>query len=379
MVESERGEPVRIVVLPGDGVGPEVAAIARRCFDEAAAREGLPVEWREYPCGGKHYLESGEEWSEQARSDCCQWADAVLLGAVGWPGAVLPGGDMAGAGVIFGLRFGFDLFANIRPVKLYEGVNHLVSGRFLPVWKPRDVDMVILRENTEGAYTPIRGTLDRGGTREVAVDSRVITRKGSERIIRLAFSMARERRGAPEDGRSRVTCVDKANVMAGCRLFREVFDEVAAEHPEIDSDHCHVDAFTQALMRSPEHYDVVVTTNMLGDIVTDLAAVLQGGMGVASSGNVGERHGMFESVHGSAPPLAGKDQANPIAEVLSAALLARWVAGRRSDHGAALEAVGEALEGAVQAVLREGRTLPIDLGGSAGTRAVGDALLEQMN
>ena len=234
-------------------------------------------------------------------------ADAILLGAVGWPGSFLPNGDIAGRALGLGLREGLDLYANVRPCRLYPGVKHRISGAFREVWSPEHVDMVIVRENTEGLYTPARGRLRRGGDTEVAVDTRVITRKGAERVIRYAFELARQRpRGAPEDGVKRVTCVDKANVLEGCRFFREIFEQVGREYSEIEREYAYVDAFTQWLVRNPEHYNVAVATNMMGDIITDLASVLQGGMGFAAGGNVGTDHAMFEPVHGSAPSTRGR-------------------------------------------------------------------------
>src|SRR5439155_1230176 len=231
---------------------------------------------------------------------------------------------LAGGGVVFGLRFGLDLYANVRPTKLYPNVRHKIHDGFKLVWEPGKVDFVIVRENTEGLYTPTRGFLDRGGVKELAVDSRVITRKGAERVIRFAFEVSKQRKGAPSDGKRRVTCVDKSNVTAGCKLFRQVYDEVAARYPTIQRDYAYIDAFQQWLIRSPEVYDVAVTSNLFGDIATDLAAVLQGGMGMAAGGNIGDQHGMFEPIHGSAPKHAGKDEVNPTAMILAVQMMLDW-------------------------------------------------------
>ena len=361
----------RLVLLGGDGTGPEVLREGVKVLKAVEEGFGLSFDLVPYPCGGQHYLDTGEEWPEGA-FDSCRAADAILLGAIGLPEASLPNGDIAGVGVLFGLRFGLDLYANIRPTKLYPNVRHKVHDGFKQVWEPGKVDFVIVRENTEGLYTPTRGYLDRGGTKELAVDSRVITRKGAERVIRFAFELSKVRKGAPADGRHRVTCVDKSNVTAGCKLFRSVYDEVAPAYPGIDRDYAYIDAFLQWLVRSPETYDVAVTSNMFGDIATDLAAVLQGGMGMAAGGNVGDEHGMFEPVHGSAPKHAGKDAVNPTAMILATQMMLEWLGRRRKDK-ALLESAA-IVERAVEAVLREGKTLTYDLGGTARCSEMGSAI-----
>jgi 3-isopropylmalate dehydrogenase len=361
----------KLILLAGDGTGPEVMREAVKVLHAVEDSFGLDFDFVPFPAGGQHYLDTGEEWPDGA-FESCKAADAILLGAIGLPNANLPNGDLAGIGVLFGLRFGLDLYANVRPTKLYPNVRHKVHEGFKQVWEPGKVDFVIVRENTEGLYTPTRGYLDRGGTKELAIDSRVITRKGAERVIRFAFELAKTRRGAPADGRHRVTCVDKSNVTAGCKLFRTVYDEVAAGYPTIEKDYAYIDAFLQWLVRSPESYDVAVTSNMFGDIATDLAAVLQGGMGMAAGGNVGDEHGMFEPVHGSAPKHAGKDVVNPIAMVLATQMMLEWLGRRRKD--AALQEAAVAVEKAVEAVLREGATLTYDLGGSAKCSEMGSAI-----
>ncbi len=365
----------RVALLPGDGTGPEVVREGRKVL-ETMVRHGLGLALEEIACGAQLYQRTGEEWEpggfERARS-----ADALLLGAVGWPGVSLPDGNIAGFGVVFGLRLGLDLYANERPCRLYPGVLHRMGREFRQVWEPSRVDMMFFRENTEGLYTPAHGELTRGGTRELALDTRVITRKGSERIIRRAFEAARHLpRGAPEDGRRRVTCVDKSNVLRGCQLFRQIYDEVAEDYPDIERDYAYVDAFTQWLVRSPEHYQVVVTTNLFGDIVTDLAATLQGGLGFAAGGNVGEHHGMFEPVHGSAPKYAGKNQTNPFATFEAVVLLLRWLGGEHHDVRPLEEA--ERLERALARVLASGKARTYDQGGHASTSEVGEAVVRAL-
>lgn len=362
----------RIIVLPGDGVGVEVIREGRKVLKAVSDTYGSSFDILEYPCGGKHYLETGKEWDDEAFEECRK-ADAILLGAIGWPGAILPDGNLAGAGVVFGLRFGLDLYANVRPTKLYPGVRHKICDEFVEVWKPESVDFVIIRENTEGCYTPTRGFLTRGGKTELAVDSRVITRKGCERVIKFAFNLCMKRKGAPKDGKRRVTCVDKSNVMKGCQLFRQVYDEIADNYP-VEKDYSYIDAFTQWIVRNPEFYDVAVTPNMLGDIATDLASVLQGGMGMAASANIGDTNAMFEPVHGSAPKYTGQNKVNPTASILSVQMMLSYLAEKKADK--TLQKASEAVEKAVASVLKEGKTLTYDLGGKATCSQVGDAVAE---
>ncbi len=361
-----------IAVFPGDGTGPEVMREGLKVLDALA--EGGPAPWTvsEYAGGGQYFLRTGREWDAEGEA-AARRADAILLGAVGWPGATLPNGDIAGRALVLGLRESLDLFANVRPCRLYPGVKHRISGEYREVWSPKNVDMVIVRENTEDLYTPARGRLRRADETEVAVDTRIITRKGAERVIRYAFELARARsRGAPEDGVRRVTCVDKANVMEGCRFFRETYDRVAKEYPEIERDYAYVDAFTQWLVRNPERFNVVVATNMMGDIITDLAAVLQGGMGFASGGNIGAEHAMFEPVHGSAPKYAGKNQVNPFATFLAVEQMLRWLGDRHGDRR--LTEPADRLERAVARVLADGRAQTYDQGGTMTTSGAGDLL-----
>ncbi len=365
----------KLVLLAGDGTGPEVMREAVKVLKSVEDSFGLGFDKIPYPAGGQHYLDTGEEWPDGA-FESCKAADAILLGAVGLPNAVLPNGDLAGIGVLFGLRFGLDLYANVRPTKLYPNVRHKVHDGFKQVWEPGKVDFVIIRENTEGLYTPTRGYLDRGGVKELAIDSRVITRKGAERVIRFAFELAKTRTGAPADGKHRVTCVDKSNVTAGCRLFRAVYDEVAKAYPTTEKDYAYIDAFLQWLVRSPESYDVAVTSNMFGDIATDLAAVLQGGLGMAAGGNVGDEHGMFEPIHGSAPKYAGKDVVNPTAMILATQMMLEWLGRRKKDP--TLLAASETVERAVESVLKEGHVLTYDLGGSAKCSDMGTAIANQV-
>jgi len=366
-----------LVLLPGDGIGAEVIAEARALVEVVAAASGAGFALEEIPCGGRFYLAHGSrDWPEGAE-DRCRAADAILLGAVGWNGpdgqpVMMTGADgkqrMAGWSPVIGNRVALDLYANIRPVRCLPGTRHNLSGRFREVWSPQNVDMVIIRENTEGLYSGLGERTD-----DRATDVRVITRRASERVIARAFELSRQRdRGAPGDGKRRVTCIVKHNVLQGCRLFLDVFREVAARYPDVEPDVAIVDSFAMFVLTQPERYDVCVTTNMFGDILTDLASVLQGGMGMAVGCNVGDDHAMFEPIHGSAPPLAGKDRANPMAMLLATGEAMAWLGRRHADDR--LTRAAAAIEGAVAAIVERGEPLTADLGGTAGTRAVAAAV-----
>jgi 3-isopropylmalate dehydrogenase len=340
----------------------------------------------EIPCGGQFFQKHGtRDWPDGAEERCAA-ADVILLGAVGWPTAdgsplKMKDGKMAGWSPVIGNRSRLDLYANVRPVRMYKGVRHRIHGQPKLVWDADKVDMVIIRENTEGLYSGAGGILAPGGRAHVAIDDRIITREGSERVIRFAFELARRReRGAPKDGKKRVTAILKDNVLKGCQLFGEVFREVGTEYPDIEKDTAIVDAFTQWLIGQPEYYNVCVTTNMFGDIVTDLASVLQGGMGMAVGCNVGDKHAMFEPIHGSAPKHAGKDKVNPMAMILATAEALRWVGGKKNLPK--LRDAGDRVEAAVAAVLEKGETLTYDLAGEsrgAPMSKVGDAILGELD
>ena len=381
----------RLTVLPGDGTGREVIVQAMRVIDVFEEHSPLSFDITEIPCGGQYFLETGEEWPEGSFEHCRDNSDAILLGAIGWPGARMPNGDMAGGQVILGLRSGLDLYANIRPVKLYQGVQHKVHGEHTDIWDPDLVDMVLIRENTEGLYHSLlrRSAQAAVGAKdeplatpkfpglegeEVAWDPRPITRNGSERVIRFAFELAKRRQShlkAPQ----RVTCVDKSNVLRGCRLFRSVFDEIDEEFDDIETTKAFIDAFTMWLVRDPEDLDVVVLPNMFGDIATDLASVLQGGMGMAASANIGDHHMLFEPVHGSSPKHAGQDKVNPIAAISSVQLMFDNLGARHNDPDALVCA--DILESAISSHLSEGGDVTYDLGGSASTSEVGQAIAER--
>jgi isocitrate/isopropylmalate dehydrogenase len=368
----------QLVALPGDGIGVEVIAEARALLDLVAPALGVAFEVEEIRCGGKYFLDHGSklDWPDGSR-ERCRAADAILLGAVGWSGAdgapvMMPDGKMAGWNAVIGNRIELDLYANVRPVRCLPGIRHSISGQFSEVWRPDKVDMVIVRENTEDLYS---GQGERNHDR--ATDLRVITRRASERVIVKAFEISRERgRGAPSDGKKRVTCIAKHNVLHGCRLFLEVFREVAKRFPDVEPDVAIVDSFTMQVITQPERYDVCVTTNMFGDIVTDLASVLQGGMGMAVGCNVGDDHAMFEPIHGSAPPLAGKDKANPMAMLLATGEALAWLGRRYADDR--LMRGARAIEGGIAAVVERREQVPADLGGTTPRSEVAKAIRDEI-
>ena len=380
--------PYRMTLLPGDGTGREVMEEVKRILSIFQESGAISLEITEIPCGGQHYLDTGEEWPSGSFEFCRDESDAIVVGAVGWPGATLPNGDIAGGQALLGLRSALDLYANVRPVKLYKGVKHKVHGTFSDVWDHELVDIVMIRENTEGLYHALlrrSGMAARGDERdeplviddfpgldgEVGWDVRPISRKGSERVIRYSFELAK-RRQSRLGSTQKVTCVDKSNVTRGCRLFREVFREVSSEFEGVMANEAFIDAFTMWLVRSPEDLDVVVLPNMFGDIATDLASVLQGGMGMAASANIGDNHMLFEPVHGSSPKYAGQNKVNPIASISSVQLMFDSLGLRHDDEKATMCA--DVLERAISEHMSEGGLVTYDLGGKASTTEVGKAI-----
>ena len=327
-----------MAVIGGDGVGPEVTAEALKAVRAAGERFGFTVVTSAYDLGGDRYLATGEVLPDSVEAEL-RGHDAILLGAVGTPD-VPPG--VLERGLLLRLRFGFDQYVNLRPVRLLPGVPTPIAGL-----GPGDCDVLVVRENTEGLYAGAGGQLYRGTAREVATQESLNTRHGVERVVRYAFERAAERRG-------HLTLCHKTNVLTFAGdLWQRTVDEVEADFPAVSSDYAHVDAMCLYLVNDPGRFDVVVTDNLFGDIITDLGAAVQGGLGLAASGNLnpdGVAPSMFEPVHGSAPDIAGTGTANPAGAALSAALML--------DHLGEREAA-EALEAAV------GRVLP-DLGAMAG-------------
>jgi isocitrate/isopropylmalate dehydrogenase len=376
----------KVASLPGDGIGIEVLREGLKVLNAVAAKLDIAFDIEEIECGGEFFLKHGTRDWEEGAEEKVKAADVVFLGAVGWPDpnndgrpVTMANGHMAGWSPVIGTRAKLDLYANVRPVKLFPGVPNKIHGVPTKVWDPAKVDMLMVRENTEDLYSGIGGQLRRGGQSHVAIDTRVITRVGCERVIRKAFELCKKRdKGSPVDGKLRVTCIAKDNVLEGCRLFVQIFNEVGEEYPDIEKDTAIVDAFTQWLIQKPEWYDVCVTTNMFGDIVTDLASVLQGGMGTAVGANIGDHHAMFEPIHGSAPKHAGKDKANPIATILAIKEGLEWLGERKNDPK--LLQAATAIEKAVIDQLAEGKVLTYDLAGEANAAkcsVVGTAIAER--
>ena len=340
---------IRIALIPGDGIGPDVTREARRVLEAVAAADLANLSFEEFPHGASHYLATGETLDEAAFESLRDDFDAILLGAVGDPR--VPDNRHA-RDILLGLRFRLDLYINFRPARLRSPeLTPLKGGERL-------IDFVIFRENTEGMYTGAGGRIRAGSPHEVAVSECFATHFGVHRIVRAAFEYA------ARTGRRRVTLGDKANAVPHVYgLWRRVFDEVAEEYPDIESEKRYVDALAMDLVRNPDRYSVIVTDNLLGDILSDLAAELVGGMGLAPSANYHPGGGaLYEPVHGSALDLVGTDSANPMGAILSAGLLL--------EHAGAVEGA-ERVDEAVDAAISEGITTA-DLGGTSTTGQVGE-------
>ena len=298
----------RLAVIGGDGIGPEVTACAVEALETAAKKYGFGIDFTHYDLGSRRYLSTGEVLPTSVQSELAEH-DAILLGAVGTP-EVAPG--ILERGLLLTLRFDFDMYVNFRPVKLYPGVPSAIAGL-----TPEQCDLEVMRENTEGLYAGTGGFLNKGTPHEIANQNSVNTRRGTERIVRYAFDRAMSRS-------RRLTMCHKTNVLnyAG-DLWQRTTDEVASEYPEVEVDYVHADAACIHLVQSPGRFDVMVTDNMFGDILTDLGAAIAGGIGLAASGNLnptGEYPSLFEPVHGSAPDIVGTGWANPVAAVFTAAM-----------------------------------------------------------
>ena len=344
-----------IAIIGGDGIGPDVTREAFKVADAAAEIFGFSLKKNEYPFGTQHYLDNDEIWPEASFEEVKQ-QDALYLGAIGDPRAPV---GMIEYGIIAKARFELDLYINLRPIKLYD-------ERLCPLKNkgPEDIDMVIIRENTEGAYTGMHGFAHKGQPLEVATQTMCYTRTGAERAIRFAFEKARER-----NGRKQVTLIDKANAVRAHDLWTRTFAEVAAEYPDIKTDHAYVDAACMWMVKNPEWFDVAVTPNLFGDIVTDLGAMLQGGMGIAASGNIHPGQvSLFEPIHGSAPKHAGKNVASPVAAIMASAMMLDYLGESQA---------GQAIEGAIATLLQSGRLKGVGTGDHA-TDEVGDLVVSEV-
>jgi len=374
----------KIAVIRGDGIGPEVISEGEKVLDAVSELEGFELEWIEYPHGAEHYLATGELIGEDTLKEL-ERCDAIYFGSIGDPRVAT---GVLEQGILLTMRFYFDQYVNLRPVKLLEGVHTPLAGK-----GPEDIDFVVVRENTEDFYVGIGGRAKgkrkgRGKKREeseivrklyhikfgldietdadeLAYQIGVVTREGCERVMKFAFELARD------ESKKKVTSVDKANVLThGYGFWREIFSEVAREYPEIDTEFNFVDAICMWLVKNPEWYQVVVTPNMFGDIITDLGAMIQGGLGLAPGANINPNGvSMFEPIHGSAPKYKGKGVSNPVATIWAGAMLLKTV-GEKS--------ASERVLGAIESVLRKGKVRTYDLGGNSKTSEVGDAIVEEI-
>jgi 3-isopropylmalate dehydrogenase len=347
---------LKIAVIPGDGIGPEVIEQGVRVLEKVKESDRRDFSLVHFDWNADTYLRTGVSMPPGAMDDLRKNYGAIYVGAFGDPRVP----DMRhAADILLGMRFQLDLFVNYRPVKL-------LNDRLCPLKSKttKDVDLVIFRENTEGAYVGMGGNFKKGTPDEIAIQEDVSTRKGVERIIRYAFEFAKR------EGRKSVCMSDKNNVMRfGGDLWLRTFEEVAREYPGIEHFHMFVDALTMQMVRAPEMFEVIVTNNMFGDIVTDLGAALQGGLGVAASGNINPGHvSLFEPIHGSAPKYTGKDVANPIGAILTAAMMLEYLGYAPSARR---------IETAVEKAINDGETTQ-DLGGKLGTKAAGDAIVSRL-
>ncbi|MEI7804613.1 MAG: isocitrate/isopropylmalate dehydrogenase family protein [Hyphomicrobiales bacterium] len=353
-----------IAVLPGDGIGPEVMAPAIEILNKVAgSTQNLKFRFTEGAAGATHYKETGKSMPESTIK-LCEEADAILLGACGMPSIRYPDGTEIAPQVE--LRFIFDLYAGVRPCRLLPGVPSPIVGA-----DKHGIDLVVIRESTEGLFASMgKGVV----TDDEARETMVITRKTSQRLFDFSFRLA-ERRKA-RGGKGLLHCVDKANIFRAFAFFRKIFDERAAKFPNVKPDRIYIDACAAAMVRRPWDFDVLVTENMFGDILSDLTAGLIGGMGMAPSADIGDRHAVFQPCHGTAPDIMGQGKANPAAMILSAAMMLDWLADKH-DHPPAAEAA-QRIERAVDKAFAQG-IKPMEFGGKDGTTAVAKAVLNALD
>jgi 3-isopropylmalate dehydrogenase len=348
-----------IVALPGDGIGPECLDATLHVLDAVQACCDVTLSITRHEAGAEHYRRHGVALPDHVLQDCLK-ADAVLLAAIGLPDVRKPDGTEVQPDMMMGLRRALGLYAAVRPVKLYPGVRS-------PLHTPASgIDMVILRENLEGLFASYGGGCILNDS--VATDTIVITREGTARVVDFAFRLAERRNGRPSDGKRRVTCVDKANVFRSFAFFRKVFFEIAERYPQIQSDAMYVDAMSLHMVTTPGNWDVLVMENQFGDILSDLGAAIVGGLGMAPSAEIGDEHALFQPSHGTAPQLAGKNVANPIATILSAAMMLDWLGERHNDPAARDAAVR--IDSTVASLLANGKLKTADQGGTSSTSEV---------
>jgi 3-isopropylmalate dehydrogenase len=348
-----------VAVLAGDGIGPEVMAPALEVLRKIEARSGLNFRFTDAPAGAVNYKETGKSMPDTTVR-LCEEADAILLGACGLPSVRYP--DNTEIAPQVELRFIFDLYAGVRPARLIPGVPSPIVGA-----EGRGIDLILIRESTEGLFASMgKGVV----TNDDARETMVITRKTSERLFEFSFKLAERRKRRGYQGA--LSCVDKANVFKAFAFFREIFDEAAHRHPQVKADHLYVDACAANLVKRPWDFDVMVTENMFGDILSDLTAGLIGGMGMAPSADIGDRYAVFQPCHGTAPDIMGQGKANPTGMILSAAMMLDWLGDK---HG--LEGAAEAAERIQRAVDRAyaGGIKPMEFGGANGTADIAKAVL----
>jgi len=341
----------KIAVIPGDGIGPEVVREGVKCLEAVQKKHSLSLEFAWYDFGGDRFLKTGEVLPHSALEELRKF-DAIYLGAVGHPEVAA---GILEKGLLLGIRFGLDQYINLRPVKLYPGVWTPLKDK-----GPEHIDFIVVRENTEDLYVGTGGFAHYGTPEEVATQVAIYTRKGTERVMRYAFELARAR-----NKDRKVTMVDKSNVLTfGHDLWVRTFAEVGKEYPDIKQDHAYVDACCMWMVKNPEWFDVIVTTNMFGDIITDLGAMIQGGMGIAASGNINpEGVSMFEPIHGSAPKYAGKNKANPLAAISAAQMMLGHLGEK---------AASDSLEQAIMKALASGKLGDLSASSGVSTSEVGD-------
>ncbi|MDA8325071.1 MAG: 3-isopropylmalate dehydrogenase [Nitrospiraceae bacterium] len=341
----------KIAVIPGDGTGPEVIAEGIKVLDAAAGRFGFKLDYANYDFGGERYLKTGEVLPAGALEELKRH-DAIFLGAIGHPD-VRPG--ILEKGILLELRFKLDQYINLRPIKLYPGVECPLKDK-----GPGDIDLVVIRENSEGLYAGAGGTLKKGTPDEVAIQESINTRKGVERCLRYAYEFTRKR-----NRRKKLTLCGKTNVLTfAFDLWERAFHEIAPEYPDIKTDYAHVDAITMWFVKNPEWFDVVVTDNMFGDIITDLGAMIQGGMGIAAGGNINPAGvSMFEPIGGSAPKYKGQNVINPLAAICAGGMMLEHLGEEKAAR--AIEAAVMEMTGKHIKSLAAGRM-------GMGTREVGD-------
>jgi isocitrate/isopropylmalate dehydrogenase len=369
-----------LALIPGDGIGPEIIREGKKVIEAASKIYGIEINWIEYPFGAEHYLKTGELLPDSALKEI-QDLDAIYFGAIGDP-RIKPG--ILENEILLKIRFYFDQYINLRPIKLYKGVPCPLKDK-----KPEDINFYVVRENTEDFYVGIGGrfkarvnqdhlevlrklykakikvNFNLEQEEEIAYQIGLISKPGAQRVIKYAFELAKKK------DMKRVTSVDKANVLTNIYgLWREVFTEVSAQYEDIETEFTFVDAITMWLVRKPEWFKVVVAPNMFGDIITDLGAMIQGGLGIAAGGNINpEGVSMFEPIHGSAPKYKGKSVANPTATILAGAMMLEFLGEIE---------VAKDIEDAVEKVLSEGRVRTQDLSGESSTEQVGDEIVKKL-